>query len=49
MESLRAIATDHSSQDLENHFVPLVKRLSQGMDSFTVTFHCNLQIKQDAC
>jgi hypothetical protein len=32
VESLRAIASDHSSQDLENHFVPLVKRLSQGMN-----------------
>ena len=31
VESLRTIAADHSSQDLENHFVPLVKRLSQGL------------------
>ena len=31
VESLRTIAAEHSSQDLENHFVPLVKRLSQGL------------------
>ncbi|KAK2573629.1 Serine/threonine-protein phosphatase 2A 65 kDa regulatory subunit A alpha isoform [Acropora cervicornis] len=34
VESLRTIASEHSSQDLESHFVPLVKRLSQG-DWFT--------------
>ena len=31
VESLRTIAAEHSTQDLENHFVPLVKRLSQGL------------------
>ena len=34
VESLRTIAAEHSSQDLENHFVPLVKRLSQGLYGF---------------
>lgn len=34
VDSLRNIAAQHSSHDLENHFVPLVKRLSQG-DWFT--------------
>ncbi|XP_078593601.1 serine/threonine-protein phosphatase 2A 65 kDa regulatory subunit A beta isoform-like isoform X2 [Branchiostoma floridae x Branchiostoma japonicum] len=34
VESLRKIAGDHSSADLEAHFVPLVKRLAQG-DWFT--------------
>ena len=31
VDSLRTIAAEHSTQDLENHFVPLVKRLSQGL------------------
>lgn len=30
VESLRTIAAQHSPADLENHFVPLVKRLSGG-------------------
>jgi hypothetical protein len=30
VESLRTIAVQHSPSDLENHFVPLVKRLSGG-------------------
>lgn len=30
VDSLRNVAAQHSSHDLENHFVPLVKRLSQG-------------------
>ena len=30
VESLRTIAAQHSQADLENHFVPLVKRLSGG-------------------
>lgn len=30
VDSLRRIAADHSVDDLENHFVPLVKRLAQG-------------------
>ena len=30
VDSLRNIAAQHSPHDLENHFVPLVKRLSQG-------------------
>lgn len=34
VDSLRTIAAEHSSQDLENHFVPLVKRLSQGLCEF---------------
>ncbi|XP_013394072.1 serine/threonine-protein phosphatase 2A 65 kDa regulatory subunit A alpha isoform-like isoform X3 [Lingula anatina] len=34
VDSLRAIAAQHSQSDLENHFVPLVKRLSGG-DWFT--------------
>nr|XP_022324532.1 serine/threonine-protein phosphatase 2A 65 kDa regulatory subunit A alpha isoform-like [Crassostrea virginica] len=34
VDSLRNIATQHSPADLENHFVPLVKRLSAG-DWFT--------------
>ena len=35
VESLRTIAAEHSTQDLENHFVPLVKRLSQGLSGST--------------
>ena len=34
VESLRAIADEHSPADLETHFVPLVKRLATG-DWFT--------------
>lgn len=34
VESLRAIAEEHSNADLESHFVPLVKRLATG-DWFT--------------
>lgn len=34
VESLRQIAADHSNADLENYFVPLVKRLAQGLLSF---------------
>jgi len=34
VDSLRIIAADHSTSDLENHFVPLVKRLAGG-DWFT--------------
>ena len=34
VDSLRNIAGQHSAKDMENHFVPLVKRLSQG-DWFT--------------
>lgn len=30
VESLRKIAAEHSPADLENHFIPLVKRLSGG-------------------
>ena len=30
VDSLRNIAAQHSPSDLENHFVPLVKRLSAG-------------------
>ena len=30
VESLRAVAAEHSTQDLETHFVPLVKRLAGG-------------------
>ncbi len=30
IESLRIVAGDHSTQDLEQHFVPLVKRLALG-------------------
>lgn len=30
VESLRQVANDHIQVDLENHFVPLVKRLAQG-------------------
>ena len=39
MDSLRAIASEHSSQDLENHFVPLVKRLSQGRNFYSSFVH----------
>ena len=28
VESLRTIAEEHSPQDLEDHFVPMVKRLT---------------------
>lgn len=34
VDSLRAVAQQHSSQDLETHFVPLVQRLAAG-DWFT--------------
>merc|ERR1712227_717114 len=34
VESLRAVAAEHSTGDLETHFVPLVKRLATG-DWFT--------------
>ena len=34
MESLCKIAEEHSSADLESHFVPLLKRLATG-DWFT--------------
>ena len=30
VDSLRIIAAQHSNADLENHFVPLVKRLAGG-------------------
>lgn len=30
IESLRLVANEHSAQDLEQHFVPLVKRLANG-------------------
>lgn len=36
VDSLRIIAGQHSPSDLENHFVPLVKRLSAGMDQISV-------------
>ena len=32
-ESLRIIAAEHSPADIEKHFAPLVKRLSQGWSS----------------
>ena len=31
IESLRIVANDHSPQDLEEHFVPLLKRLASGI------------------
>ena len=31
VESLRQIAGEHSNEDLEKHFIPLVKRLAQGI------------------
>ena len=40
VDSLRNIAAQHSQSDLENHFVPLVKRLSGGQShhSFLPSF-----------
>ena len=38
VESLRVIAEQHSQSDLENHFVPLVKRLSGGKYSLHTSF-----------
>ena len=34
VESLRTVAEQHTKEDLESHFVPLVKRLAGG-DWFT--------------
>jgi serine/threonine-protein phosphatase 2A regulatory subunit A len=34
VDSLRLLAPQHSTSDLEQHFVPMVKRLAQG-DWFT--------------
>lgn len=34
VDSLRLLAPQHSNNDLEQHFVPMVKRLAQG-DWFT--------------
>ena len=31
VESLRQIAGEHSNEDLEKYFIPLVKRLAQGI------------------
>ena len=36
VESLRQIAGEHSNEDLETYFIPLVKRLAQGL---TFTFN----------
>ena len=33
VESLRNVSQQHSPQDLEQHFVPLVKRLASGLNS----------------
>lgn len=41
-ESLRMIAPDHSQADMENHFAPLVKRLSQGEWFTSRTSACGL-------
>ena len=38
VESLRQIAGEHSNADLETHFIPLVKRLAQGMFETDVKF-----------
>ena len=43
VDSLRNIAAQHSPHDLENHFVPLVKRLSQGNRSPAhLSLHLNI-------
>lgn len=39
VDSLRNIAAQHSQSDLENYFVPLVKRLSGGQPPFASIFH----------
>lgn len=36
VDSLRNIAAQHSPSDLENHFVPLVKRLSGGESGYII-------------
>ena len=33
VDSLRNVSQQHSPQDLEQHFVPLVKRLASGLTS----------------
>lgn len=43
IESLRIVAGDHSTQDLEQHFVPLVKRLALGKAQLTtLLYDCKL-------
>ena len=42
VESLRTIAEQHSREDLETHFVPLVKRLSGGGWFTSRTSACGL-------
>ena len=39
VDSLRNIAAEHSQSDLENHFVPLVKRLAGGNFYFVTLTH----------
>lgn len=46
VDSLRTIAAEHSSQDLENHFVPLVKRLSQGLYEFCCLTYTHLKMEK---
>lgn len=43
VESLRIIVAQHSPSDLENHFVPLVKRLSGGT---LVSYNVFIQLRR---
>ncbi len=43
VDSLRIIAAQHSTSDLENHFVPLVKRLSGGECRFNTNARHKIQ------
>ena len=47
VDSLRTIAAQHAQSDLENYFVPLVKRLSGGK-CHTMNLHCELSFL-DCC
>ena len=44
VESLRQIAAEHSNEDLETYFIPLVKRLAQGNITLYCTYSFNLEI-----
>lgn len=44
VESLRIISVQHSPADLEQHFVPLVKRLSSGKGAWYCLKKCNWRL-----
>lgn len=46
VDSLRNICAQHSQSDLENHFVPLVKRLSGGKTTIVIAMSALQQCKE---